>query len=45
MKKVLALVMAIVMMLAFAACTNNKPADNGNAGGADVKHKIGIIAQ
>ena len=44
MKKVLALVMAIVMMLAFAACTNNnKPADNGNAGGADVKHKIGMI--
>lgn len=44
MKKVLALVMAIVMMLAFAACTtNNTPADNGNAGGADVKHKIGMI--
>lgn len=44
MKKVLALVMAIVMMLAFAACTtNNTPANNGNAGGADVKHKIGMI--
>lgn len=44
MKKVLAIVLAVMMMLAFAACSgSDKPADGGQEGGSNVRHKIGMI--
>lgn len=45
MKKVVAIVLAVMMLLAFAACSNGTtPANTDNPqGNADVKHKIGMI--